>query len=793
VISRRSLLSLIAAVIALLTFASLGTPALAAPGGNPTLTGKFIFLHADAADREVNLPAIEVGAQTYRLHGQSFAHFKPGQPIRVTGAVTGHDVAVSTATATSNVVAGAPSALNVLVELVYWTSPDSVTTAQAQQQYDVTNNAWFNNESYGHMTEHATATNWLAIAAPTDPDGAGPNTPCDNITPIQAEGDAAAAAAGHDPAAYTNVVYYYPSCPAEQWGGWGQVGGNRTWLIGEMDTRVAVHELGHNLGLNHSHSETCTLNGTTVPYASTCTADEYGDPVSIMGGGFSGAGMYAANQQTDLGWLDTTGHAVTTVSGSGTYVLVPLESMSGGVQALRMTNANGVEFWIEYRQPLANDSFAWSDMTNGVLIHSSDGTYSNLYDMRVATPGNFNDAALPVGSTWTDPTSPLSVTVNSASASGASVTISMTSTCPDAAFEPDNTPIQARSQAVGTTSSHAFCTANDQDWTKFAATAGTTYDLQTLNLSSTTDTVLNLYGLDGTTLIASNDDNSGLASRLTFTPTTSGTYYLMASQFGGAGSSTRTYDLQLASVSTATRYEDTAAQYEGWFVWSDPTANGGTWRNSSTVNNTASFAFTGTAVTWVSSKGTSRGIAAVTIDGVSKGTVDLYSSATGTYVKTFAGLTNAAHTIVIKVTGTKNAASTATSVIVDAFTVGTSTTQESSTKIKYNTWKGGTSANASGGTYRSSATAGAVAQFKFTGTSVDWVTATGPGWGKARVFIDNVDKGIVDLFATVAHWQTLKSFGGLAAGQHTIRVQVLGTKNAAATGTTVSVDGFIVR
>ncbi len=31
--------------------------------------------------------------------------------------------------------------------------------------------------------------------------------------------------------------------------GWG-----RLWINGYLDTRVTVHELGHNLGLYHAHS-----------------------------------------------------------------------------------------------------------------------------------------------------------------------------------------------------------------------------------------------------------------------------------------------------------------------------------------------------------------------------------------------------------------------------------------------------------------------------------------------------------------------------------------------------------
>jgi bacillopeptidase F len=75
---------------------------------------------------------------------------------------------------------------------------------------------------------------------------------------------------------------------------------------------------------------------------------------------------------------------------------------------------------------------------------------------------------------------------------------------------------------------------------------------------------------------------------------------------------------------------------------------------------------------------------------------------------------------------------------------------------------------------------------------VDWITATGPGWGKAEVYIDGVDKGTVDLYASSAHWQTAKSYSGLSSGSHTMQIKALGAKNASATSTKVSVDGFAV-
>ena len=74
--------------------------------------------------------------------------------------------------------------------------------------------------------------------------------------------------------------------------------------------------------------------------------------------------------------------------------------------------------------------------------------------------------------------------------------------------------------------------------------------------------------------------------------------------------------------------------------------------------------------TWVTATGPSEGKATITIDGVSKGTIDLYSPTVNWRVpEAFTGLTSGAHTILVTVLGTKDRAATGTQVVVDAFVV----------------------------------------------------------------------------------------------------------------------------
>jgi hypothetical protein len=241
-------------------------------------------------------------------------------------------------------------------------------------------------------------------------------------------------------------------------------------------------------------------------------------------------------------------------------------------------------------------------------------------------------------------------------------------------------------------------------------------------------------------------------------------------------------------------FQDTSLSiaYDGWRGFSDSTASGGTYRTSATKNATSSFAFSGTGVTWVTRKGPNQGIASVRIGTTTEPPVDLYAATVQPFSKSYTGLSATTHTMVITVTGTKNAASSGFGVVVDAFTVGSVTTQDTSTKVAYDGWGGAVSASASGKTYRVDGVGSATASLRFTGTEVGWITANGPSDGMASITIDGVSKGTVDLYNASVHWQVMGLYSGLASSAHTIVITVLGTHNASSMGTGVVMDAFVV-
>ncbi|MDI3338807.1 M10 family metallopeptidase C-terminal domain-containing protein, partial [Defluviimonas aestuarii] len=105
--------------------------------------------------------------------------------------------------------------------------------------------------------------------------------------------------------------------------------------------------------------------------------------------------------------------------------------------------------------------------------------------------------------------------------------------------------------SVGDTFSGAVSGSGDVDWVRVNLVAGQTYVFTVWGTGGETagldDTILSLYNSSGT-LISVNDDVQpavgNLFSQITYTPTTSGTYYLGAAAFG---SETGTYTLQAAT------------------------------------------------------------------------------------------------------------------------------------------------------------------------------------------------------------------------------------------------------
>lgn len=108
--------------------------------------------------------------------------------------------------------------------------------------------------------------------------------------------------------------------------------------------------------------------------------------------------------------------------------------------------------------------------------------------------------------------------------------------CPaDTAEIDDDYNTAKRVTADGTAVDRVFDISTDEDWIKFDASAGQQYVIQTLNLASAVDTLIEVYDFDGVTLLVS-DDNSGggKASRVVWQAPQSATYFVRVRQASGS-------------------------------------------------------------------------------------------------------------------------------------------------------------------------------------------------------------------------------------------------------------------
>ncbi|MGB7532205.1 MAG: NosD domain-containing protein [Halobacteriota archaeon] len=106
---------------------------------------------------------------------------------------------------------------------------------------------------------------------------------------------------------------------------------------------------------------------------------------------------------------------------------------------------------------------------------------------------------------------------------------------PDA-YEPDNNFSLANYISVdGKKQTHDFHVPGDHDWMKFNATKGNSYTIETSELGDESDTYLYFYDTDGITEIDNDDDNGiGLASKIVWNCSISGTYYLMVQHYSSS-------------------------------------------------------------------------------------------------------------------------------------------------------------------------------------------------------------------------------------------------------------------
>jgi len=258
------------------------------------------------------------------------------------------------------------------------------------------------------------------------------------------------------------------------------------------------------------------------------------------------------------------------------------------------------------------------------------------------------------------------------------------------------------------------------------------------------------------------------------TTASNGSHTLTAVARDAAGNRTASDPVTITVSNTAPppavkRYEETDGSVSFSAGWIQETGSwsGGTVMESMTPGAQATFNFIGTSATWIGVRGPSSGIARVFVDGVFVSEVDMFARSYEIHVPVFTarGLASNGHTLTIEVTGLKNRDSQAATspqavVHVDAFEVPTqvvSHLQDTDPDMTYTAgWTLGDTSRAWSGLYAHVSTIpGAQATLTFNGTSISWIGYRGPDAGIARVSLDGVLVGEVDLYYSDARTQAI--------------------------------------
>lgn len=301
------------------------------------------------------------------------------------------------------------------------------------------------------------------------------STSCDGFA-IQSAAQQAAQAGGYDLTQYDRFLFVFPQNSNCGYTGMGQVGAfpSSAWINGSLILRTVAHEMGHNLGLFHAHALDC--GNTTL--GSSCTAQEYGDTLDIMG--YPGiVGHFNTFDKERLGWL-ASGNVVN-VGSAGSFYLQPSSSTSSAAKVLKIpkgVDASGVPsyYYVEYRQPTGFDAHLTdagvldaSNVFNGVAVRQatpSDGNSGQLLDMTAGS--NFvdmKDAALTGGRSFSDGGAGVTVTTQWTDASQALVSVDFgatgaTQTCTRSAPAVSVTPGQSSWLPAGSSYSYTVTVTN---------------------------------------------------------------------------------------------------------------------------------------------------------------------------------------------------------------------------------------------------------------------------------------------------------------------------------------------
>lgn len=329
---------------------------------------------------------------------------------------------------------GQQNTLVILLNFKENPNEQPLTLSEANNLIFGTVNDFYRESSFEQMWLSGKVVGWFNLPLS--------NQVCD-FTAVQDAADQEAIAAGVKLEEYDRIVYLMTKTACGVAGS-ATIDGmpSRAHINGDFSPMNIAHELGHNFGLHHSRALDCGEH----TLSDNCTLREYGDTYDVMGG--PDIGYLNTFQRERLGWLEGE-HASKTleVTQNGTYSIANYETTSEQPVTIKVPRgtdpSTGAKKWfyIEYRQSIGFDdfldarsySFYRGDVTDGIIIRSAvegDGRSSNLLHFKTDSEyravfgrNDWFDPSMPVGGSYTDPDSGVTLSLVSAANGIAEVSV----------------------------------------------------------------------------------------------------------------------------------------------------------------------------------------------------------------------------------------------------------------------------------------------------------------------------------------------------------------------------------